>query len=282
MEFFKALFDPEMSFVRNAVISAFLSSIPIGIVGSFTVVNRMSYIAGSISHSVLGGVGVSLYLNTVLGINLLSPSLGGALFAILSGIIISVFYLWGKERVDTAISVVWIVGMSLGILFAYLTPRFTDITSYLFGNILLISTEDIAYILIISFLVLGITVVFFHQFVLVSFDKEFSKIRGIAPEVFLTLLILLISITVFLMIKTVGVILSIALITLPSAIASFFTKRISTMIILSTFTAIFVQFIGIGISYELDLPTGVLITLLLSVIYIILLAFKGVVTKLTF
>lgn len=269
MEFLSAVFDPSLSFLRNSVIVALLSSFSAGIVGSFVVANRMSYIVGSVSHSTIGGVGLSFFLGTVAGIDIVSPSIGGLLFAIISGFVISFFYLWGKERVDTAISLVWIVGMSLGVMFASLTPRFSELTSYLFGSILLISEEDVLYIMVITALVMVIISLFYHQFVLTCFDKDFSKTRGIPPEVFLTVLILLISVTVFSLIKTVGVILSIALITLPSAISNLFANKIARIIPLSVLIASVSQIVGIWISYELDLPAGVVISLLLGTVYTI-------------
>lgn len=277
MEFFSTIFDQNFSFIRNTIVLSIISSIPIGIVGTFVVVNRMSYIAGAISHSVLGGIGIAIYLSTVFGISLITPSLGGLIFAILSGLIISFLYLWGRERVDTAISAVWIIGMSTGIIFAYFTPRYTDLSSYLFGNILLVSLEDVWYVALISLVVLTVVSLFFHQLVLVSFDKDFSITRGINPRLFLTVLILLISLTVFLMVKIVGTILAIALITLPSAISNMFSKRISTIILSSILIAMLSQLLGLFISFELDIPTGVTITILLGVGYILTLLFKGLV-----
>lgn len=277
MDFFSTIFDQNFSFIRNTVILSIISSIPIGVIGTFVVVNRMSYIAGAISHSVLGGIGIAIYLSTVFGISLITPSLGGVIFAILSGLIVSLFYLWGRERVDTAISVVWIIGMSIGIIFAYFTPRYTDLASYLFGNILLVSIEDIWYVMVISLVVLIVVSLFFHQLVLVSFDKDFSIARGVNPKFFLTILILLISLTVFLMVKIVGTILAIALVTLPSAISNIFSKRISTIILSSILIAMLSQLLGLFISFELDIPTGVTITILLGIGYIFTLLFRGLV-----
>ncbi|MCS7299854.1 MAG: metal ABC transporter permease [Spirochaetia bacterium] len=277
MEFFSTIFDQNFSFIRNTIVLSIISSIPIGIVGTFVVVNRMSYIAGAISHSVLGGIGIAIYLSTVFETSLITPSLGGLIFATLSGLIISLFYLWGRERVDTAISAVWIIGMSIGIIFAYFTPRYTDLSSYLFGNILLVSVEDVWYVVLISLVVLTVVSLFFHQLVLVSFDKDFSITRGINPKLLLTILILLISLTVFLMVKIVGTILAIALITLPSAISNMFSKRISAIILSSILIAMLSQLLGLFISFELDIPTGVTITILLGAGYILTLLSRGLV-----
>lgn len=276
MKFVEIFTDPETFFIRRAIIVSIISSFPIGTIGTFVTINRMTYIAGSISHSVLGGIGIVIYLNTVFGIESITPTLGGFIFSILSGLVISAFYLWGKERVDTAISAVWIIGMSLGILFAYFTPRYTDLNSYLFGNILLISRDDIVYVSAVSIGVVLAILLFFYQFMLVSFDRDFSTTRGIEPKFFLTLLILLTSLVVFLMIKIVGIILSIALITLPSAIANLFLNQISKIISTSVLIAALSQILGISLSYELNLPTSVTITLILSLIYVLSLVWGNI------
>lgn len=276
MDFINILFDQTFSFMRNTVIVSLLSSVPAGVIGTFVVANRMTYIAGSISHSVLGGVGMAVYLNYALDDFRISPSVGGLLFSLISGTIISFIYVWGKERIDTAISAVWLIGMSIGIIFSRLTPKFTDLTGYLFGNILLISRADVLYTALLTALVVGTVFVFFHQFVLVSFDRDFSITRGVNPKFFITLLILLISVTVFLLIKTVGAILSIALVTLPSAMSSMFVKRFLAVMLSAVLLTAVSQLSGIYLSYELDLPTGITITLLLCTLYIASLFLKGI------
>lgn len=279
MGFFNVLLGGDFGFLKNVFIVMILSSFPIGIIGSFVVANRMSYIAGAISHSVLGGIGLAIYLSVVWGVSFFTPSFGAFLFAILSAVAIILLYLWGQERMDTAISVVWIIGMSIGLLFAFFTPKYTDIQSYLFGNILLISDDDVYWVLGLSVVVILIVYVFFHQFVLVSFDKDFSRIRKVNPNLFFGILIVLISLVVLLLIKTVGVILSITLITLPSAIASMFSKKLSRIMIISILIVLVSQFFGLWMSYEFDTPTGITISLLLSFLYLVSLFYTRVVRK---
>ncbi|MCX8028717.1 MAG: metal ABC transporter permease [Brevinematales bacterium] len=280
MNFFNTLFSSDISFLRNAILVSLISSFPIGVVGAFVVANRMTYIAGAISHSVIGGVGIALYLATVFGIEFLTPSIGIWVFAIISGLIISFFYVWNRERIDTAISIVWVAGMSLGIMFAYFTPRYSDLNSYLFGNILLISTSDITSIAIFSFITTLVAMIFYHQLLIVSFDRDFSMIRGVNPNLFLTLIIVLVSIVVVLMIKMVGTILSIALIALPSATANLITKRMKEIIPISIVITTISQFLGIYLSFELDTPTGVTITLTLVFIYVATVIFKLFINRL--
>lgn len=269
MDFFELLLSGNLGFLKNVFIVMILSSLPIGVVGSFVVVNRITYIAGAISHSVLGGIGLAIYLSVVLGINFFTPSLGAFIFAVISALVIILLSLWGHERIDTAISVVWIVGMSIGLLFAFFTPRYTDIQSYLFGNILLLSVEDVYWVLGVSVIVVLVVYMFFHQLVLVSFDKDFSKVRRVDPNIFFSILVILISLTTLLLIKTVGVILSITLITIPPAIANMFSKKLSRIILISVFIVLVSQFFGLWMSYEFDTPTGITVSLLLSFLYIV-------------
>lgn len=279
MEFFNVLFSGDLSFLKNVFIVMVLSSVPIGVIGSFVVANRMTYIAGAIGHSVLGGIGLAMYLSVVWGINFFTPSLGAFVFAILSAVAIILLYLWGQERVDTAISVVWIVGMSLGLLFAFFTPRYADIQSYLFGNILLVSDEDIYWVLGLSVIVVLVTYAFFHQFVLVSFDRDFSRVRKVNPSLFFGILVLLISLVVLLLIRIVGVILSIAMITIPPSIANMFSKRLSRIMLISVLIVFVSQFFGLWVSYEFDTPTGVTISLFLSILYFLSLLYSRVLRK---
>lgn len=269
MDFFELLLSGNLGFLKNVFIVMILSSLPIGVVGSFVVVNRITYIAGAISHSVLGGIGLAIYLSVVWGITFFTPSLGAFIFAVISALVIILLSLWGHERIDTAISVVWIVGMSIGLLFAFFTPRYTDIQSYLFGNILLLSVEDVYWVLGVSVIVVLVVYMFFHQLVLVSFDKDFSKVRRVDPNIFFSILVILISLTTLLLIKTVGVILSITLITIPPAIANMFSKKLSRIILISVFIVLVSQFFGLWMSYEFDTPTGITVSLLLSFLYIV-------------
>lgn len=269
MDFFELLLSGNLGFLKNVFIVMILSSLPIGVVGSFVVVNRITYIAGAISHSVLGGIGLAIYLSVVWGINFFTPSLGAFIFAVISALVIILLSLWGHERIDTAISVVWVVGMSIGLLFAFFTPRYTDIQSYLFGNILLLSVEDVYWVLGVSVIVVLVVYMFFHQLVLVSFDKDFSKVRRVDPNIFFSILVILVSLTTLLLIKTVGVILSITLITIPPAIANMFSKKLSRIIFISVFIVLVSQFFGLWMSYEFDTPTGITVSLLLSFLYIV-------------
>ena len=199
---------------------------------------------------------MSLYLNTVMGLGFLSPLGGALLFSLSSGFIISINLVSKKERLDTTIGTIWAVGMSIGLIFIYLTPDYIDPMSYLFGNILLISRKTLGMIALLNIPVTGVSVILFNQFLAVSFDGEFARTRGINSSFFEIVLVMLISLTVILMITTVGIVMVIALLTIPPAIAGIFCKRMKTMILTSGFLCAAITTMGLILSYILKLPTG--------------------------
>jgi zinc transport system permease protein len=278
-EFIAALTNPNVPFIRYALIAGLLSSIPFGIIGSFVVVKRMTYIAGAVSHTALGGIGLALYLSTVFSIGLISPMGGAVLFALLSGLIISLVTTFSHARVDTVIGITWSVGMSLGMIFMYMTPGYIDPMSYLFGNILLISKTNLLTIAALNLFITICSLMFFNQFVSVSFDSDFAKTRNLNTSLFSILLILLISLTVILMISIVGIVMVIALLTIPPAIAALFTKRMQSMMLLSSLLCAFITSTGLFVSYLVETPTGSTTVIFAGTLYIALVIAKKVIQQ---
>jgi zinc transport system permease protein len=268
IEFINAVLNPDVPFIRYALIAGLLSSVPFGIIGSFVVVKRMTYIAGALSHTVLGGIGLALYAKVVLGIAFISPTGGALVFALLSGVIISVTFIKGKERLDTVIGTIWAMGMSIGLIFMYLTPGYVDPMSYLFGNILLISRDNLIIITVLNIIIIGMSILFFNQFIAVSFDAEFARVRGIKTHFFDIILVLLIALTVLLMITIVGIVMVIALLTIPPAIAGLFSKKMKGMMIASSILCELIMTCGLVASYILKLPTGSTTVLLGGLMYL--------------
>lgn len=269
-DFLSILASPDVPFIRMALFAGIIGSIPFGFIGSFVVVKRMSSVAGAISHSVLGGIGMALYLEAVMGITFIKPMGGAMIFALMASIIISLVMTYGKERLDTVISAVWAVGMSLGLLFMAKTPGYVDPMSYLFGNILLIGKSQLVTISIFSFIILVFGMIFYNQLQAVSFDAEFAETRGINTAWFQIIIMLLISITVVLMVSLVGTVMVIAFLTLPPAMASMFSRKLSVMIALSIIISIVLSVSGLFISYLLDIPTGSVTIILAGAVYIIM------------
>lgn len=273
-DFLAALTNPAVPFIRYALFAGLLSSIPFGIIGSFVVVKRMTYIAGAVSHTALGGIGLALYLSTLFGFTLISPLGGAVIFALFSGVIISLAISFSHARIDTIIGATWSIGMSIGMVFIYLTPGYIDPMSYLFGNILLISKTNLMIIAALNAVITLCCLLFFNQFVAVSFDKEFAKTRNINIALFETLLILLVSLTVILMISLVGIVMVIALLTLPPAIAGLFTKRMQSLVVVASLLCGLITATGLYLSYLLELPTGSTTVILAGAIYLLCVSFK--------
>jgi zinc transport system permease protein len=258
-EFFTTLASQE--FLQNALLGGILASIGCGLTGSFVVVNRIGYMAGGIAHSVLGGMGIAYYLG-------LNPLLGALIAAIIAALIIGVIKLKWQQQEDTTIGAVWAMGMAIGIIFISQSDGYnTHLMSFLFGNILIISNQQLLIMLCLDIITLIFIVLFYKQLVAISFDMEFATVRGIHVNVFYLLLLCLIAITVVLLIQVVGLILVIALLTLPAAIARQYVHSIGMMMLLASVLGMLFTSTGLFISYQPDLPAGATIILVAGVVY---------------
>ncbi len=262
VELFQALTSPYASFLRYAFMVGIISSIPFGVVGTYVVTKRISYIAGAISHSILGGIGAALYFN-------FNPTIGAIAAALTAAFIIGFVSMYAKQREDSVIGSVWAIGMALGIMFISQTSAYTaSLMSYLFGNILLISQTDLIVISILSFIVLLICCLFYSKFLAICFDEEHARSRGINVGFYYLLLLCLTAITIVLLVRIVGIIMVIALLTLPSAVASYFSNKLSSMMIISVIFCMFFTVIGLSASFIYNLPSGPTIIIFAGIIYI--------------
>ena len=265
-EFFTAL--SEYTFLQNAVIACLLASVACGVIGSYVVVKKISFLTGGIAHSVLAGMGMAYFYNA-------SPIMGAMVAALFSSILIGWINLRWKEHEDVLIAAFWSAGMAIGIIFLSRTPGYNvDLMSYLFGNILLITDENLWLMLLLDIIVLTIVFTFYKLFLMSVFDEEFARLRGINTEFFYILLLCLISITIVILIQLVGLIMIIALLTLPAAIANQYVTSLYKMFFLSAAICAVISISGVAISYEPDLPTGSVIVLLACASYFISIVMK--------
>lgn len=250
-------------FLQMALIAGFLASIAGGVVGSYVVVKRIVFIAGSIAHSVLGGMGLFLYLRSLTGYTFFSPLTGALFFAILSAIIIGWIHLNYRQREDTVIAAVWAAGMATGVIFISLTPgNNTALLNFLFGNILWASQSDI-YLLITLDIILIITSLLCHRrFLAICFDETQAYLQKVHVKTFYFLLITLVGITVVLLIQVIGAILIISMLSLPAATANLFTHRLSRMIFIAVGLSWIFTFFGIYTSYSFNWPPGATIAII--------------------
>ncbi len=277
--FINAILNPAVPFIRYALFAGILSSAAFGMIGSFVVVKRISYIAGAISHAVLAGIGIVLFVKEKYGIEWLSPFYGAVAAAIISALIISVVSLYSKEREDSVIGTIWAVGMGIGMLFIAKTAGYVDPMSYLFGNILLIDTGDLLLIFILDILIVVLTVLFYNQFLAISFDEEFARVRGLNTAFYHILLILLISLTVVLMVTIIGIVLVIALLTIPAAAGGLITKKLWGMMAAASLFCLLFTTSGLGLSYIFDLPTGSTTIIVAGITYTAMLIISGLIKK---
>ncbi|OGV39618.1 MAG: hypothetical protein A2020_02830 [Lentisphaerae bacterium GWF2_45_14] len=275
-EFINALFDPQIPFFRYAFFSGIAASVAFGIVGTYVVTRRITYIAGAISHCVLGGIGAALYLKATMKWEWLDPIYGAVAAALAAALIIGFVSLKAKQREDTVIGALWSVGMALGIIFIAKTPGYVDAMSYLFGNILLVSRHDLAMVLILDVLVLTLAIFFYNKFQAVCFDEKFARLRGINVEFYYLLLLCLTALTVVLLVTVVGIVMVIALLTLPAAVAGQFSSRLWKMMLLSIVLSMFFTSAGIAVSYESNLPSGPTIILIAGVSYLFSVCYKKI------
>lgn len=223
----------QYEFIQNALLSGLLVSIASGIIGSLIVVNRMVFLAGGIAHTSYGGIGLALFF----GIPIF---LGASLFAIAAALLMAFLTLHKRERIDTFIGLIWAVGMAIGIIFVDMTPGYNvDLMSYLFGSILAVSDADIYYMGGLVIVIIFIITFWYRDILAVSYDSEYAKLRGINVNLFYTLILVLSALSVVIAIKVVGLILVIALLTIPIYIAEKLSSSLYMMMFISSLLSAF-------------------------------------------
>ncbi len=181
MDFIDAL--TRYGFLQGALIAGLLTSIGCGVMGSYVVVKRIAFIAGSIAHSVLGGMGIALYMGS-------DPLIGALISAIIAALLIGGIRLYWKQQEDTLIGALWAIGMAIGVIFIAKTPGYqSDLTSYLFGNILLVPHSSLWFMAGLDVVLLAIVWAYHRQLLAVVFDEEHARLRGIPASFFYLLLL---------------------------------------------------------------------------------------------
>ncbi|MFA5699400.1 MAG: iron chelate uptake ABC transporter family permease subunit [Sphaerochaeta sp.] len=266
--FFEILFSPDIPFIRNALFAGILSSVLFGILGSVVTVKRIAGLAGAISHAVLGGIGLALYLSATKIVPNLSPMVGAIVFALLSAILIGVVSLKSKQREDTVIQAIWAIGMSIGVLFMAKTPGYTDPSSYLFGNILLISSRDLILLAILDVVVLLLVWRYYPQIEATSFDEEFAAVRGIPTQLVFLIILSVTAVAVVLLQSFVGIVMVIAMLTLPAGTAGYKARNLASMMIGATLYSFLFSAGGLVLGWSLDLPVGAVVVVLAGLVFL--------------
>ena len=267
LSFFKELWG--YPFLVNAVLAAVLASVAAGITGSLVVVRRSTYLAGAVSHSILAGLGLARLLQRRFGFDGLTPMMGAVLVALGVALLLSWLTARGKHRPDTVLSAVWTGGMALGISCVAATPGYQDdLMSYLFGSILLVTGSDLVWMAAMDLVILGIMVLCYNRFLAIAFNEELARLRGVRTAVYEVVYHVLTALTVVLLVRVAGIVLAIALLTLPAAAAGLLTRRLDRMMAAAVGIGVGISLLGLALSYGPGLPPGATIVELAVLFYL--------------
>jgi len=258
------------AFFRNALLAAVLTSIVAGIVGSYIVARRSVFISGGITHASFGGMGVAYFLGW-------PPFLGGAIFAILSALGIE----WSSQkaglREDSAIAILWSLGMAIGILFVFLTPGYTpNLMGFLFGDILTVQLSDLYWLVGLSIVLIIVLNLFYEPIVYTAFDPEFAKVSGLPVQMIRMVVAVFIAVSIVLSIKVMGIILVLSLFAIPPSAANLFARNFKKVILWSVIISVIGSITGLFVAYYFDLPSGATIIFTLTAFYGVMRVLKGV------
>jgi zinc transport system permease protein len=265
----------QFEFMQNALLAGLLASIICGIMGTLVVVNRVVFLSGGIAHAAYGGIGLAFFMGW--------PFLVGAIgFTLIMALMMAVVTLKAKHRTDAIIGVLWAVGMAVGIILIDLTPGYNvDLMSYLFGSILTVPDSDIWMMLVVGVIIIAVVVYFYHDYLAMSYDEEFAQIRGVPIRALYFLLIAMLAVSIVLIIQVVGLILVIALLTIPPYIAEKYSKSLFVMMALSSLLSVLFTVTGLWLSYAYNLTSGASIILVAGSGFLIFHAISSVRSKIS-
>jgi len=264
-------------FLHLALLAGIISSITSGIMGSYVVIKRISSITGSIAHSILGGIGLVEFLKYKYNLLWLDPMHGAIIAALISAFLIGLVHLYYKQKEDAVIAMIWSCGMAIGIIFLSFIPNKEIMcTDFLFGNLFSTKIIDIYILSILGIIILFLTILFYRKFLIICFDEETAYLQKVLVKTFYFFLLAMISISIVLLIKIIGIILIIALLTIPATIANFFTFKLPIMMVIAIILCFILNISGIYISYLISWPPGATIAILATLFYFILLPIKKI------
>lgn len=245
----------QFEFMRHALMAGLLASVACGVIGTLIVVNRLVFLSGGVAHSAYGGIGLALYFGWPFMI-------GATLFSLASAMIMAAVTLTSKQRADTIIGVMWAVGMAIGIVLINMTPGYNvDLMSYLFGSILSVTQSDLISMASLTVVILALISYFYKDLLVMSYDEEFARVRGISVRALYFMLIGTVAVTVVIVVQVVGLILVIALLTIPPYIAEKYTKSLLQMMFVSSIFGMVFICTGLWASYVYNLTSGAAIIL---------------------
>jgi zinc transport system permease protein len=253
----------QFTFMQNALLAGLLVSIACGIIGTFVVINRIVFISGGIAHTAYGGIGLGYFFA-------FNPVWGAVLFSVLSALAMGTIQRTTRQRADTIIGVMWATGMALGIILIDLTEGYkANLMSYLFGSILTVPTTTLWTILVLDLIIVVLVVLFYKELVAISFDETFATAANVPVHTLSLVLIVLIALTVVMTMQVVGLIMVIALLTIPAAISAMVVKNLKTMMAGASLLSVLFTTSGIWVSYAFNLTSGATIILIAAAAYVL-------------
>ncbi|WP_027360100.1 metal ABC transporter permease [Desulforegula conservatrix] len=245
-------------FMRNAIMAGLLASLACGIIGSLVVAKRIVFISGGIAHAAYGGIGIAFFF----GLPYMVGTLG---FSLVVAIVMTFLTLDNKHRADTVIGVLWAAGMALGVVLIDLTPGYNvDLMSYLFGSILAVTPDDLYMMSLMCLIIIFMVVFFYNDFLAMSYDPDFARLRRIPVRLLYAILLVMIAVSIVMVIKVVGLILVIALMTIPPYMAEKKSVSLGQMMVISSILSAVFTLGGLWISYAFDITSGAAIILFAS------------------
>ena len=258
----------KFAFMRRALLAGVLVSVSCGIIGTFVVIKRMVFISGGIAHAAYGGIGLAYYLG-------LNPASGAIAFSLLAALSMGAIQRRTRQRPDTLIGVMWAIGMAVGVLFVDLTASYkVDLMSYLFGSILAVPRRDLWVMAGLDLLIVALVALFYKELLAISFDETFATVRNVPVGAMYVVLLCLIGLTVVMLMRVVGLIMVIALLTIPAAISSQFVREMKRMMALASLLGLAFTTAGLWLSYALNLSSGATIILVAGASYLVSMAVK--------
>jgi len=263
----------QFTFMRNALMAGVLVSIACGVIGAFVVVNRIVFISGGIAHAAYGGIGLGYFFK-------FNPVLGAVIFSVASALGMGTVYRKTRQRADTIIGVMWAIGMAIGITLVDLTEGYkADLMSFLFGSILAVPSGDLWIMLVLDLVVIGLVALLYKELLAISFDETFASVENVPVDAIYLILLCLIAFTVVMLMRVVGLIMVIALLTIPAAISGQFVKDMKKMMVLASILGVLFTTSGLWLSYFLNLTSGATIILASGVAYLFSLALQSMVRR---
>ena len=270
MDFFYDIFRYE--YLMNALLAAVFAGITCGIVGTYVVARRMVFLCGGVTHASFGGLGIAVYMGA-------NPIAGAMVFAVLSALGIEWAGDRGRIREDSAIGIIWSVGMAVGALFMSLTPGYTsgDLSSYMFGSIVTVTTRDVATLGVLTLFCIVGAVLWWRPVMYLAFDRDFAASQGIATRAASYIMAVIVALTIVLSIRVMGIVLLLSLFTIPAVTANAMPKSYAAITRWAAVLAVAGAVVGLFISYNLEVPPGasIIFTLTIALIVVKLLTLRS-------